>query len=127
MKTAAFHDPVYNFTVHLLWESDGPQSAAYMRTNFPEVEVDKTDEDDEWGGRHMMLEFSRAGKNHEIHLVMLREFQGTIEDISVLAHELLHATHDVLYSRGLRLTDDTVEAFAYLHDSLVRRCLEALK
>jgi len=127
MKAATFHDQTYDFTVHVLWNLNGPTLAAYLRRNFPEFEADEEDARDDWEGRHMKLEFDRHGEGYEVHLVVLRKFRLTPPDIAVLAHECLHATHEALSSCGITLCEETKEVYCCLHESLVRRCLEAIK
>lgn len=124
MNVRAFQEDTFGFCLHLLWDLDGPHLAQYIRINFPEIEVDEEDEQDNWDGRHAKLEFARDGQGYEIHLVALRSFELTPLWISMLSHEVLHATHEALASRGIRLTDDTKEVFCYLHESLLRRCLQ---
>lgn len=60
-------------------------------------------------------------------VIALRRWKRDPYHISILVHEVLHATHYFLDRRGLTMTDDTDEAYAYLLDSLTRRCLEVLK
>jgi hypothetical protein len=124
MKIAAFHDPVYNFTLHLLWEIDAKQLGEYVATNFPGEE--NVNEADDWWGCHLPFT-QRADPPHEVHVVALREMSLAPEPLAVLTHELFHVTHDVLRGRGIKCKDSTVEAYTYLLDSLVRRCLEAFE
>lgn len=73
-----------------------------------------------------MLSFETKKVSHEVHLIALQEFHWTPEWMSVLSHELLHCTNSVLHSRGMVMDDSTIEAYCYLHDSLVKRCLKML-
>jgi hypothetical protein len=46
---------------------------------------------------------------------------------AVLGHEVLHLTFDVLQSAGLRLCDESEEAFTYYFQSMFSACLKHLK
>lgn len=48
------------------------------------------------------------------------------ESISVLAHELFHATEFVMWQHDIEHNKETQEAWAYYFDSLLRRALEVL-
>lgn len=42
------------------------------------------------------------------------------QDLGAVAHEMLHVTHKILTNKGLTLSNETEEAFAYLHEYLTR-------
>jgi hypothetical protein len=67
------------------------------------------------------------GFNHEEHgdiaLIWLHPNAG----FDTLGHELVHALTSVLAERGLRLSDDSDEAFAYYLAWLIRECLQRLE
>lgn len=47
-------------------------------------------------------------------IIWIRKFDNSAEDISVLNHEMLHATFGILLDRGLVASSDSEEAFTYL-------------
>lgn len=47
-----------------------------------------------------------------------------IEDVATLSHEALHVTTDVLQSRGIILSRDSVEAFTYTMEDVIRQALD---
>lgn len=47
-------------------------------------------------------------------IIWIRKFDNSAEDISVLNHEILHATFSILLDRGLTVSIDSEEAFTYL-------------
>lgn len=47
--------------------------------------------------------------------------------LSVLAHEALHHTCEVMRRAGLTLSTDSEEAYCYYHQWIVARCLEVMK
>ena len=55
-------------------------------------------------------------------------FSGNIQKtwLGELAHEALHAAVQILTRKGMKLTDESDEAYAYLTGSIVRRCLELI-
>lgn len=46
------------------------------------------------------------------------------KDISVIAHEVFHAVHYVLERKGIKLSDETDESYAYLIQFLMKEILE---
>lgn len=120
-----FHDEVYGFTVHLLVGIDGPRLMKYCEHMFPKDSFEMDDSDD-WGGRHAMVRFEDKTTGYEVHVIALQDFKMTPHWICTLTHELLHTTQHALDTRGLTLSDETGEAYCYLHDSLLARCLKML-
>lgn len=47
-------------------------------------------------------------------IIWIRKFDNSAEDISILNHEILHATFAILLDRGLVASIDSEEAFTYL-------------
>lgn len=121
-----FHDETFGFTVHFLWGIDGPGLKRYCEHAFPTGSVDLDDSDD-WCGRHAKVTFEDKKKSYEVHVIALQDFKLNAFWISVLAHEVLHCTQSVLDGRGLQQDDDTCEAYTYVHDFLIRRCLELVE
>lgn len=57
------------------------------------------------------------------------DWKPTPKWIAILAHECFHATEQILNARGQFFDNSTQsnnEAFAYLHESIVFRCLQRL-
>jgi hypothetical protein len=59
---------------------------------------------------------------YSIHLVCVNSYDGSNNAIATLAHEITHLTQAVL--ARVNVTDN--EAFAYLFDSTLERCLDRL-
>jgi len=114
-----FHDQTYHFTVHLVWNLNHEQLKRYVSQQFDDNEPDNNDN---WAGR--CAEY--ATREHEVQMIAIRKWRGTAFDHSVLVHECVHAAHNVLGSRGFKLTDESVEAYCYLIDSIYHRCLEQI-
>lgn len=120
-KRARFQDETYNFGVLLLWDISGPELRRFLgKKKYPKTERIG---DDDWSG--YALRYSTP--DYDVHVIALRHWSGSPWDHSVLAHECLHITQKVLDETGMRLGKRTAEAYCYLHDSLIRRCLEHIK
>lgn len=50
----------------------------------------------------------------------------SVDNLLVLMHEVHHCVTFLLHDRGLRLSAETEEVWAYLQDSLVRRFVDSL-
>ena len=60
-------------------------------------------------------------------LVWLEHYKGSAQDTNILIHEVFHLVHAVLGQAGLRLTDDSEEAYAYLAGYFAREITKAIK
>ena len=125
-RAGCFYDETYGFTVHLLVGVNSAKLTRYCADMFPAGSVQEVGEADDWCGRHMATRIEDRKCSYEVQLVALQTFKWDAFWISTLAHEMLHATHSVLGGRGLVMSDETIEAYTYLHDSLVKRSLKML-
>lgn len=121
MKYYRFKEEIYNEPIHLLWNVTDRSLTQYMKRRF-DYAYTRTG----FLGVGRCLRMSHVGEGTSTVIVVNR-WLDTNYSHSILAHECLHATHAILKDVGMNLTDDTVEAYCYLHDSLVRRCLNAIK
>lgn len=127
-NVAWFYDECWRCSIHLLWplpgkELTGKQIDKYLRNQFK----DKTGpmeipSDDMFDGRCSEL----GAECHGVHVISLREWEMTPKWISCLSHECFHATEQALSQRGMVLNDASSEAYAYLMQSMVKRCLDIL-
>lgn len=125
-RVGCFHDETYGFTVHLLVGVNSAKLTRYCTDMFSATVAQDVGEADDWCGRHMDVRVEDKKSSYEVHLVALYTFKWDAFWVSVLAHEMLHATHSVLGGRGLVMSDETIEAYTYMHDSLVKRSLKML-
>lgn len=76
------------------------------------------------------LEMRTVGHSYitqsEVLVVRLASFDGSPKDYALLAHELLHATIYMATAIGLRLVDESEEAFCYALQDVTKQCVEAL-
>lgn len=60
-------------------------------------------------------------------LVWLEQYKGSAQDTDILIHEVLHLVHAVLGQAGLKLCDESEEAYAYLAGHFAREIIKAIK
>lgn len=68
-----------------------------------------------------------ADNKRSTYLMWLRRFDGGAQDVSVLAHEVLHLTFSVMKCVGIKFNSGSEEAFTYYLDSIVKHSMLALK
>ena len=68
-----------------------------------------------------------CGKVHYDLVVLTAKWEWRRDDMATLVHELHHVTTSILHRKGLELTKDTEECWAYLQDSLFTRFMWALR
>jgi hypothetical protein len=120
---AWFWNDVYRFNVRLIWEVSGEQWHNYLRDWY---QIEDANKSSDFSAKHLALQNEASGAFD--HLIALTKWN--LKDpycVSWLSHECLHAVTEVLLSRGLPLTEDTDEAFCYLHEWFMRNCLEILE
>lgn len=62
------------------------------------------------------------------YVIQLSEpWKGSIKQIGTLSHELLHLVMRALSARGIWHTRATEEAYCYLHECLLKWCINALE
>lgn len=117
MKIKAFTDEVYGSRILLVWDTTPEAFANLIRRKF-----DKTyDGDSDFEGRCI-------GYTRPCHTVVvcIPKWRRSSHGISVLVHELFHATENIMRYHDIDNCPETSEPWAYFLDSLVRRCLEVL-
>lgn len=69
-------------------------------------------------GTHFELKINDKYPRQTKHCIWLKRFEGTIEDFSILNHELMHCVIGALGFAGMELTPESEEAYAYTYDHL---------
>lgn len=69
----------------------------------------------------------KVGKSTEIPLIWLKEFNGTPENYATLVHEVMHYVFCRLGSFGMKLCEESEEAYTYLVDSTITKILKGIK
>lgn len=122
MKSFLIHDDCWDADVWILYPCDEPALTRFVEKKFKKIL--EPDEKPGFLGRFVSIEDDDG--NSLGHVIALSKWRNSPANVAILVHEALHVTHSILSDRGVELNDDTSEAFAYLLDSLVRRCLERL-
>jgi hypothetical protein len=117
-----FYDPIYKRAIRLIIAEDFADVATYYRKR----NVEPAD-----------LEFlhqarsTSAAKTFNIGnkewVILLRQFSGSAYHVSLLVHEILHVTIFVLRDLGMRLSDDSDEAYTYYAELLTKWALTVLQ
>lgn len=117
---AWFYDETYRENIDLIWPVDEKQMIRFMKDRFDIAYKPEK----EFGATCLMIN-KGSGASHQ--LICLHEWDRTDNtDLSFLAHEAFHAAEHILSIRGIELLPDnrtTAEAYAYLIESIMRRCL----
>lgn len=61
------------------------------------------------------------------NFIFMHKYDDTPHGISILVHELCHATFNVLHAAGVKEEEGNEEAAAYLLDNLTERCIKHLR
>lgn len=77
-----------------------------------------------FSGRHFVLTSDKDGDIQRI--IWLREFEWTVEDIAVMAHEIIHLVMRVLEDKLIPINDDNSETVAYLYEYYIKEILRNL-
>lgn len=120
---AYFEDDVYRVRIEVLWPVTAKQIKSYVEHYYPEVQYD-----DMRPFAAKCVKFDTKGGTH-VEIICLAEWGSKLDeyDYSFLAHECFHATSHILTRAGMQLEDFvSSEAYAFLMESIMRRCLVAL-
>lgn len=118
MNTRTFTDEIYGSHFVIMWNGTPEQFSQRIRLRY-----DKNyDGDGDFVGRCIEID---GPKLHTI-IIMIPFWHRSATGVSILVHELLHATERALAFRDIEHCSETSECYAYFLDSLVRRCLNIL-
>lgn len=120
MKIARIREECYQVNIYLLWPAKVQQLERYVQENLDENYRDT----DDFVGRCVE---NISSENGQTIVIALEQFKrNNIQNLTTLAHECFHAAEYILHHRGIFHSAATSEAYAYLSDSIFRRCLEKL-
>lgn len=106
---------IYPLYVTLIWNVSEDQERAYLqRLGLNDAEIPKRANAVFWN------------VNNEDFVIALREWKNSIEGISQLAHECLHATLALNELLGVEIESNNDEPLAYYMQHLMKEFLEAL-
>lgn len=117
-----FYDECWKANVWLVWAVNSKQLSRIVKK---ELGQDYMPENESWAGKCLSMD-SKLQKGGHAVVIALREWSLEPGHISTLAHECFHAAEYILQGRVEHNPDTTSEVFAYLTDSIVRRCLRLL-
>lgn len=116
MRTVDVKADVYDWTIKVVISSDVPKLIRYFSTKCGMGDITKD----------MFLSRGRFFyKKHSMFwktaFIWVPRIGNTPKDISVMSHELLHATGYILDWAGVKYSYDNDEPFTYLLDHLTRQ------
>lgn len=115
-----FYDDCWRANLHLVWPATSEVQSAYIKKVFG-IDYKRPGV---WDGRCTeVLDMEDAAV---AHVIFLRGWSLKPSWIAALSHEAFHATEQILSKRGMRLGNESSEAYAYLIESIVQRCMEIL-
>lgn len=121
MKIRRIADPVYFRDVTFVVGTDDELGRWLKRQHrhCPEIST-------EWYGVNGRFIRTPNTSGRIVRFVLVSTKNKGVALAAILGHEILHLTCDVLQSAGLRLNDDSEEAFTYYFQSRFAACLKHL-
>lgn len=121
LRMAHWTDAVYSISIVLMC-GEWSAALAWMNEQFEDVTEENTGAAS--GAKTVWIE--RDGGNALV-LWFPMSFKATDgDDLATLAHECFHAAEMVLRNRGLKLSDESDEAYAYYVGYVFRECHKRL-
>lgn len=110
-----FHNDTWYFHTHLIWPVTPIQFRDYVRRTLKNVDYEDPGE------------FTAMCHSEQQDIVIgFKHWTGHDHDLGNLVHELFHATFNVLVSRGVQISQENEEPFAYLQNSMFDRSVALL-
>ena len=107
-ETHKIRIPIYRTTLHLFFGNKEDCRKAMIADGESELVAQQwLSENEEYDGS-----FSVESDNYT--LLWVKKLPESITDYGTLLHEIEHCTFEILNSRGIKHTDESDEAFAYL-------------
>ena len=119
MKIINIHDAIYEASIYVIPESTIAELVKYFKKHGVEYKEGKDAE-----ALHYKIVDPLKGLTY--HYLIFEKFQNTPYGIAVLNHEIYHLHLSVLGERGLILSGDSEEAFAYYFQYLTEKILGKL-
>ena len=119
-KAKVIHEPIYGADIYFLLGG----TAGELRQYFVARHGSSPDFPDCTAGLvHATIE---EKKQNYVFYLWLETFSHDIADWGNLAHECLHLTFAILDKIGMEVHESSEEAYAYLHEYLVKESLKIL-
>lgn len=110
-------DPIYFTDIHFIFDTPKNKALTYMnKLGWSPVDLDRR-----WTNAGCMY-----GESGEYFIIIpdLPDKKRTWDISSIIAHEALHVTSRVLRGKGLRLCDESEEAFTYYQSWILQSLLD---
>ncbi len=107
-ETYKIEVPIYRITLHLFFGPEEDCKKAMIADGEPELVAQQ------WLPSKEEYDGSFSVEDDGYTLLWLRRLPESIGDYGSLIHEIEHCTFEILNSRGVKHTDDSDEAYAYL-------------
>lgn len=75
----------------------------------------------------LALYWWHISKKQTVKVIWVREFKYDATGIAMLTHEISHAINDTLLKKGIPLSKDTGEVYAYMTEWALYQCLKIIK
>lgn len=110
METLKIHIPVYKTSLQVFFGTGEECVEAQRKDGRDERHIE------EWRKANVSHEYNGAFSmgDDTYNLIWLNKYPETVEDFGDLVHEIEHAVWYILDSRGLKHTEESDEAYAYL-------------
>lgn len=112
-----FYCELYGENIHLLWNVTTEQLQKFLKRKFKCNEKITLQE-----GKTLEMK----GVNSRCQVIVLRYWRGESVSHNILAHEAFHCAEHILGAAGIKLTEDTVEAYAYMVGYIVDQCVQII-
>jgi len=107
-ETYKIEIPIYRITVHLFFGSEEDCKKAIIADGETELIAQQ------WASGKDEYEGSFSVEDDGYTLIWVRKLPESVGDYGSLIHEIEHCTFEILNSRGVKHSDDSDEAYAYL-------------
>lgn len=118
MKPKRFTIDPYKNALYLFCPCSKEEAYAWLKRKKIHEEVDL----DDYDTQDAVTFYTTAG-----NFIFMHRYEDTPHGISILVHELCHATFNVLHAAGVKEEAGHEEAAAYLLDNLTEKCIKHLR
>jgi hypothetical protein len=118
MKPKRFTIEPYKNALFLFCPCSKAEAEQWLKKKKIEEHVDLSTYDNE----DAVTFYTSAG-----NFIFMHKYEDTPHGISILVHELCHATFNVLNAAGVKEEAGNEEATAYLLDNLTEKCIKYLR
>ena len=117
----SLYDPVYDAFVSLYI---GPREAfvSAFKERHPDCEMDE-----DRGIKGEYIHCYDTKDEERKNYIWLERFSGKVDDLATLMHEVNHAAFGILEYKGVKVCDESEEAFTYYAEFWFKKCLFAIR